>query len=126
MTSLVKKIDQRLDAATSKGPRAPGAFVIFVNNADGLDQRLRAMAEKEALKRVNLCIGAPPDDYALANEAAVTVLIYNVDRRGQQRVTANIALGKCELDNAKIDAIVKALSDVLPPMVQSVGATSQR
>ncbi len=113
MTSLVKKIDQRLDAAAGKTAQPLGAYVIFVNNADGLDKQLRGMAEKEALKRVNLCIGAPPAVYEVAQEADVTVVIYSIARRGQP-VTANFALRKGELDEAKTDAIVKALSEVLP------------
>jgi hypothetical protein len=63
---------------------------------------------------VSLGIGAPPKDYEVAKEADVTVVIYNVSRRGQQKVMANFALRLGELDEAKADAIVKALSDVLP------------
>jgi hypothetical protein len=113
LTSLVKKIDERVDAAAGKAAQPLGAYVIFVNNADGLDKQLRGMAECEALKRVNLCIGAPPKNYEIANEADVTVVIYSVARRGQP-VTANFALRKGELDEAKADAIVKALTEVLP------------
>jgi hypothetical protein len=114
LTSLVKKIDQQVDAATGKTPRTLGAFIIFVNNADGLDKQLRGMAEENALKRVSLGIGAPPEDYEVATEADVTVVIYTVGRRAKQQVTANFALRKGELDEAKADAIVKALSEVLP------------
>jgi len=112
LTSLVKKIDRRL-AAAGKSARPQGVYVIFVNNADGLDKQLRGIAEKEGLKRVNLCIGAPPAAYEVAPAADVTVVIYNAGRRGQP-VTANFALRKGELDDAKTEAIVKALSDVLP------------
>jgi hypothetical protein len=72
------------------------------------------MAAKESLQRVSLCIGAPPGDYAVSGDVDVTVVIYNVARRGQQHVTANFALRTKELDEAKIDAIAKALYDVLP------------
>jgi hypothetical protein len=114
LTGLVKKIDQRLEAVAGKTARPPGAYVLFVNNADGLDKRLRDIADKKALKRVSLCIGAPPKNYEIADEADVTVVIYTLGRRPQQHVTANFALRKGELDEAKADAIVKALSDVLP------------
>jgi hypothetical protein len=114
LTGLVKKIDQRLEAVTAKTPRGLGVYVLFDSKADGLDRQLREMVEKEALKRVNLCIGAPPGDYEVSNGADVTVVIYNVGRRGQQKVTANFALRKGELDEAKADAIVKAVADVLP------------
>ena len=113
MTSLVKKIDRRL-AAAGKSARPPGAFVIFVNNADGLDKRLRAMAEKAGLKHVSLCIGTPPKNYEVSGEADVTVVIYRIGRRRLEPVTANFALRKGELNEAKTDAIVKALSAVLP------------
>jgi hypothetical protein len=113
LTGLVKKLDQRL-ASAAKGPRTRGAYVIFDSNADGLDKKLRGIAEKEALKHVTLGIGAPPADYQVAKGAEVTVVIYNPDRRGRQKVTANFALRKGELDDAKADAITKALSEVLP------------
>lgn len=114
LTSLVKKIDQRVGAAAGKTARPLGAYIIFVGNSDGLDKQLRGIAEKEALTRVSLCIGAPPKNYEVANEADVTVVIYSVGRRPEQHVTANFALRKGELDEAKADAIVKALSQVLP------------
>src|SRR5262249_6667041 len=114
LTSLVKKFDRRLAATAGKSPRPPGAYVIFVNNADGLDKRLRAMAEKAALKHVSVCIGTPPQNYEVSGEADVTVVIYRLGRRRLEPVTANFALRKGELDDAKADAIVKALSAVLP------------
>jgi hypothetical protein len=114
LTSLVKKIDQRVEAAGGKTARPLGAYVLFVSNSDGLDGQLRALAEKESLKRVNLCIGAPPPVYEVASGADVTVVIYSAGLRWEQKVTANFALRKGELDEAKADAIVKALSDVLP------------
>jgi hypothetical protein len=121
LTGLVKKIEQRVNAAAGKTDRPVGAYVIFVSNPDGLEKQLRGMAEKETLKRVSLCIGDPPRNYEVAGEADVTVVIYTVGRRSQQAVTANFALRKGELDEAKADAIVKALSEVLPPLVQAVG-----
>jgi hypothetical protein len=116
LTSLVKKIDEALDKAGGKreGGRGLGAFIIFDGKADGLDKQLLAMAEKESLKRVSLCIGAPPADYEVAKEADVTVVIYTAGRRPQQKVTANFALYECDLDEEKADAIVKALVEVLP------------
>jgi hypothetical protein len=114
LTSLVKKIDKLVDATAGKTARPVGVFVIFVSNADGFDRQFHGLAETEALKRVSLCIGAPPEDYAVAKDADVTVVIYTVGRRPDQKVTANFALRKGDLGEAKADAIVKALSDVLP------------
>jgi hypothetical protein len=124
LTSLVKKIDERMLAAV-KTPRQPGAYVLFMNNGNGLDQRLRRLAEAEAIQRVALGIGVPPKDYEVANAADLTVVVYSPERRGEQRVTANFALRKGELNDAKIDAIVKAIADVLPPQLHTIVADSR-
>ena len=125
LTSLVKKIDQRMQAAVHKTPRPLGAYIMFVNDAPGLDQGLRTLAEKEAIKQVALGISIPPPDYAIAAEAEVTVVVYTPDRRNKQKVSANFALRKGELDDAKADAIVKAIAAVLPPEVITVVPTSK-
>jgi hypothetical protein len=125
LTSLVKKIDQRMQAAVGKTPRPLGAYVMVMKDDNGLDQRLRGLAEKEAIQRVALGIGVPPNDYAVANEADVTVVVYSPARRGLQKVTANFALRKGELNDAKVDEIVKAIAEVLPPQVHSVVAHSR-
>jgi hypothetical protein len=113
LTGLVKKIDERL-ATAGKYPRRLGVFVLFVKSADGLDKDLLKLAEKEGLQHVSLCIGAPPKDYKLAEEADITVVIYTVGRRTKQSVTANFALRRGELNEARTEAIVNALSEVLP------------
>jgi hypothetical protein len=113
LTGLVKKIDQQVDAA-GKTNRTLGIYVLFLDNTDGLDKQLRELAEKEGLKRVCLGIGVPPDDYEVARDAEITVVCYSRAPRPRQQVTANFALRKGELDEAKTDAIVKALSEVLP------------
>jgi len=48
-------------SAAGKAAQPLGTYVIFVNNSDGLDARLRDIAATEALKRVNLCIGVPAE-----------------------------------------------------------------
>jgi hypothetical protein len=125
LTGLVKKIDQRLEATAGKWPHPVGVYVIFVNKFDGLDRQLREMAAKASLKRVSLCIGAPPAAYEVANAADVTAVIYNLGWRNEQSVTANFALRKGELDEAKADAIAKAVFEVLPPVLQAVVPTSK-
>lgn len=116
LTSLVKKIDQRVnEAAASRAKAAPelGTYIIFCKDAEGLDDQLRRLAEYESLTRVSFGIGAPPVDYNLASEADVTVVIYQVGRRGDP-VKANFALRINELDEKRSAAIVEALSKVLP------------
>lgn len=113
MTGLVKKIDQRVGAA-GKSPRTIGAYVIFIDNAEGLDKKIRETAEKEGIKHAAFGIGDVPNSYAVAKEADVTVVVYNPGRRNKQNVKANFALRQGELTDAKVDDIVKAISDVLP------------
>jgi hypothetical protein len=111
LTGLVKKIEQRAEPAAAKMPngRNPGIFIITDSNDNGLEKQLRALAEKESLKRVSLCIGAPPEAYDVSKDADITVVVY---QRGM--VVANYALLKGELDDDRADAIVKSISEVLP------------
>jgi hypothetical protein len=114
LTSLVKKIDETVNAASGKyqGGRRLGAFVISGDAAGRADQ-LRGMAECESLQRVTLCIGAAPPRYEVNPAADVTVVIYTPGRPGQNTVTANFALRECDLDETKADEIVAALAKVL-------------
>jgi hypothetical protein len=114
LTSLVKKIDREVETMTGKPDRPLGLYVIFDSNKEGLDQELRAMAARAGLKHVNLCIGVPPQAYEVAPRADLTVVVYNVARRGRQAVTANFALLRGELDEMKANDIVMAVSEVLP------------
>jgi hypothetical protein len=115
LTSLVKKIDQRVNEAAAIRQSGPelGTYIIFGNNAEGLDRQLREMAEKESLKRVSLGIGVVPGDYNIAKEADLTVVIYEVGRRGNP-VSANFALRMDDCDEEQINAIIAAFSKVLP------------
>ena len=125
LTSLVKKIDQRMQAAVGQTPNPVGAYVMFMHDRSGLDQNLRDLAKQQALERVPLGIGAPPKDYEVAPGADITVVVYGPEKRGLQHVTANFALRKGELTDAKIDDIVKAISAVLPPLTHTVVAHSK-
>ena len=115
LTGLVKKIDETVDAASTKrvGGRNLGVFVI-VGAAEGRTEQLCAMAKKESLQRVSLCIGTAPRRYEVNKEADVTVVVYTAGRPGRQQVVDNFALRKGELDETKRDAIVAAVSNVLP------------
>jgi len=125
LTGLVKKIDERMQAAAHKTRRPAGAFVMFLSDAPGLDQDLRTLADKQALKQVPLGIGAPPPDYAISPEADLTVVVYPPRIRRDQTVVANFALRKGELDDAKAEAIFNAISAVLPQEVVAVVPTSK-
>lgn len=115
LTSLVKKIDQRVNEAAGHRQSDPelGTYVIFVNNAEGLDCELHGMAAAQSLKRVSLGIGAVPADYNIAKDADVTVVIYELGRRGNS-VSANFALRIEDCNEEQIEAILAAFSRVLP------------
>jgi hypothetical protein len=113
LTGLVKKMDERLARAEGKTPEPLGVFVIFDSTSETLENELRTLAKREGVWNVTLSIGAAPPRYQVNAAADVTVVIYAAARRGQP-VTANFALRQEDLDDAKIEAIVKALSDVLP------------
>lgn len=113
LTSLVKKIDDKVNAASGKHPNKLGTFVIIGDKAGRADE-LRGLATCESLQRVTLCIGAAPQRYEVNPDADVTIVIYTVGRPGRQTVTANFALRNDELNDAKSDAILAALANVLP------------
>jgi hypothetical protein len=109
LTSLVKKID----AETSKNGKAKmGSFVVFMSEDEKLADTLKALAEKEGIKKCVFTIDNPagPKGYAVAKEADVTVVLYN-----NRKVMSNHAFKKGEL-NAK--AIEKILADV-PKILES-------
>jgi hypothetical protein len=115
LASLVKKIDETVNAAAGKYKAGQnlGTFVIIPDAAGRADQ-FRSLAKQEPLKRVNLCLGVAPPRYEINPAAEVTVVIYTPGRPGQNTVTANFALREYELDDAQIYLILAALSDVLP------------
>jgi hypothetical protein len=107
-------MDQRLGTAVGKTRNPLGAYFIFDNQREGFDGRLRILAECEGLSQVTLSIGAAPPKYEVSSAADITVVIYTVGRRWEQHVTANFALRTSDLNDAKADDIVRALSEVLP------------
>lgn len=114
LARLVKNIDKKLiEVAGKYKPGVPlGTYFIF-NDRPGLADRLRDLAKKDNLQRVSLAIGNVPPRYEVNGEAELTVVIYSPGRR-QNPVTANFALRSGELDQTTSDAIVEAISKVLP------------
>jgi hypothetical protein len=113
LTGLVKKIDERMaDAPKPEANSNHNVFVLFTQNQENLSKQLRELAEKEALKKVSLCVGIPPKDYDVAGDADVTVVIYEPGIR-HNPVVANFALRKGELTEEKTKEIVEALSKTL-------------
>jgi len=108
LTSLVKK----LDAATQENTKNKmGSFVVFLNDEEGLQTKLKDLVTKEGLKKIILAIDNPagPQGYGVSKDADITVVLY-VNRT----VKANHAFKKGELKDADIEAIVKDVAKILP------------
>jgi hypothetical protein len=108
LTSLVKKID---DATDQHSDCRMGSFVVFCSDEEGLENKLKTLADKKKLKHIVLTIDNPagPKSYEIAKDADVTVVLYT-----NQKVKANYAFKKGELKTADIDKIVSDVSKILP------------
>ena len=109
LTSLVKKID----AATAKHSDASmGSFVVFLNDDENMEQKLKDFAKKEKLQHTVLSLmpnPAGPTGYNVNKEADVTVVLYN-----RQNVKVNHAYKKGELKEADVSKILEELPKILP------------
>jgi hypothetical protein len=108
LTSLVKKLDE---ATAKNSDCSMGSFVVFCSDKEGLDKELKALAEKQKLKKLVLTIDNPagPKGYDLAKDADVTVILYT-----EKVVKANYAFAKGKMTAKDIDTIVKDLKKILP------------
>ena len=108
LTSLVKKIDAA--TADNKDCRM-GSFVVFCSDDEGLEKKLKELADKEKLGKIVLTIDNPsgPTGYKVAKDADVTVVLYT-----QRQVKANYAFKKGDLKQKDIDAIITDVSKILP------------
>jgi hypothetical protein len=108
LTSLVKKID----AATAKNKdKNMGSFVVFLNDTEGYEKKLKTLAEKEKLDKTILTLMDKPDGpdkYNIAKEADVTVLLYV-----GKTVKANYAFKKGEFKDKDVEKILGDLPKIL-------------
>ena len=112
LTSLVKKID----AATAKNSAYKmGSFVVFMSDDEGLEKKLKNLAENEKLKQTALTIDNPsgPSDYHIAKDADITVVLYR-GSYSKGAVKVNLAFKKGEKTGRQIDGIVEELAKILP------------
>jgi hypothetical protein len=112
LTSLVKQIDKQLETAPHDGNSAKlGVFIVFCNDNGSLNQQLKDLVARERLQHVVLCTtNAPPPRYRVANEAELTVAIYE----DHAHVSANIPVRKGSLNGQKAEEIIRALARALP------------
>ena len=107
LTSLVKK----LDAATAKNSSSRmGSFVVFCSDDEGLEAKLKGLADKEKLEKIVLTIDNPsgPNRYKIAKDADVTVVLYN-----KSKVIANYSFKKGELKSSDVEKIVSEVSKIV-------------
>src|SRR5262245_445733 len=101
LTSLVKKLDKA--AAESKGKM--GTFVVFCNDDEKLEEKLKELAKKEELKQCILSIdtnkAGPYDKAEFAADADVTVMLY-VNRK----VKVNHTFKKGEFKDKDVDKVI--------------------
>jgi hypothetical protein len=108
--TLVKLIKQ-LDAETVKNAdKKMGSFAVFCNDSEGLEGKLKDLAQKENLKSFTLAIDNPagPAPYNVAKDADVTVVLYT-----NSKVVANFAFKKGELKDSDVRTILSNISKIL-------------
>jgi hypothetical protein len=108
LTTLIKKVDE----ATAKNSACKmGSFVVFLSDDEGLEAKLKDLAEKEKINHTILSIDNPagPKGYNVAKDADVTVVLYT-----DRTVKANYAFKKGGLQDKNIDTIVTDIKKILP------------
>ena len=109
LTSLVKKIDA---ATASNSDCRMGSFVVFLNDDEGIDKKLKELAEKEHLEKISLSTmsnKAGPEPYKIDKDADVTVVLYS-----KNKCQANYAFKKGEMTDKDVNKIVEDLTKILP------------
>ena len=114
LTGLVKKLDKQLnDTMTAQGRKDRfGVFVILLAG-NGPQQQLKDLVAKEGLKQVVLSTfqnNAGPPRYKVAKDAHLTVAVY----KNKDTVSANFVMDKGGLSKKKAEAIIEAVTKVLP------------
>src|SRR5437016_5860871 len=96
LTGLVKKIDEC--TAQNKSCKM-GSFVVFCSDEEGLEAKLKSLAQKEKIDHVILTIDNPqgPPAYKIAKDADVTVVLYE-----HHKVKANYAFRKGEMTDSDV------------------------
>ena len=112
LTPEVSKLIKQLDAATVKNSGASmGSYAVFLSDSEKLQAELKALAEKAPLKKLILSIDNPagPKEYAIAKDAAVTVLLYR-----DTTVSSNFAYSRAsDLSESAITKIVGDVSKIV-------------
>jgi hypothetical protein len=106
----VTKLIKKLDACTAQNKEAEmGSCVIFCSDAKELEKKLQTLVKDEKVANCILAIdnSAGPEDYNIAKEADVTVLVYK-----ERKVTANLTFKKGEMKDKDIDAVLAEVAKI--------------
>jgi hypothetical protein len=109
LTSLVRQIDEKIGANSDK--KMAGFVVLLTDDPDDAEAKLKELARKHKIEHTPLTVFdgvAGPEDYSIAREADVTVMMW-VD--GEVKVNHVFAKGK--LDKPAIAKIVKDTAKIL-------------
>ena len=103
LASLAKK----LDAATAKNSESKmGSFIVFLNDDEELDQKLKDLADKDHLSKISMATmsnKSGPEAYKIAKDAEVTVMMWV-----ESEVKVNQAFSKGKLDKKAVDFYSRA------------------
>jgi hypothetical protein len=108
LTKLIKQID----VATEKNKKAQmGSFVVFLNDSEELGEQLQQLAKKEGLKNIVLSIDNPagPENYQVARQADVTVVLYE-----DGTVRANHTFRPGQLNDQAVNRVVNDITKIIP------------
>jgi len=106
VTKLIKKLDE----CTAKNQASDmGSCVVFCSDAKDLEKQLQTLVKNEKVKNCILAIDNPagPEDYKIAKDADVTVLVYK-----ERKVTANLAFKKGEMKDKDIDTVLAEVAKI--------------
>jgi hypothetical protein len=108
LTTIIKKVDE---VTGKNGKVNMGSYVVFCSDADGLSQKLKDLSATAKLKHLVLATyaSAGPEDYKIAKDADVTILLYE-----DLLVKANHTFKKGELKDAEVKKVLSDLSKILP------------
>jgi hypothetical protein len=114
LTEPLGNLAARIDRAVSqhKAAELRGWVTFLAEDQTALDPKVVQWSQKYAIKNVPVGIfedTVGPPAYLIARDADVTVLLST-----RQRVVANFAFRAGDLNDAAIDAIVKAVPRILP------------
>jgi hypothetical protein len=109
LTMLLQRVDAEV-ARYKMDKKKVRALLVMLSDDDDLEVKLKDFAEKHAIKHVSLSIDSPagPSNWKIANDADVTVILYN-----RRKVETNHAFRKGELNEKAIGEVIADLPKIV-------------